>query len=85
MVAYLTDVKEAADYIEEVDVGLSKKLILYWKLKNLPSNYDTIKQVISNEKSLPLYIEVKLRLLNQQMSKNNKKSKEELKVLAFTY
>lgn len=64
MVAYLTDVKEAADYIEEVDVGLSKKLILYWKLKNLPSNYDTIKQVISNEKSLPLYIEVKLRLLN---------------------
>lgn len=64
MVAYLTDVKEAADYIEEVDVGLSKNLILYWKLKNLPSNYDTIKQVISNEKSLPLYIEVKIRLLN---------------------
>ena len=43
MDAYLADMKEAADQMEEVDVGLPKKVIVYHILKNLPSNYDMLK------------------------------------------
>ena len=43
MDAYLVDMKEAVDQMEEVEVGLPKKVIVYHTLKNLPSEYDTFK------------------------------------------
>ena len=35
MDAYLVDMKEAVDQMEEVDVGLPEKVIVYHTLKNL--------------------------------------------------
>ena len=46
MDAYLVDMKEVANQMEEVEVGLPEKVIVYHTLKNLPSEYDTFKQVI---------------------------------------
>ena len=43
MDAYLADMKEAVDQMEEVEVGLPEKVIVYHTLKNLPSEYDTFK------------------------------------------
>jgi hypothetical protein len=40
---YLVDIKEAADQMEEVNVGLSEKVIVHHTLKNLPRDYNTIK------------------------------------------
>ena len=37
--------------MEEIDVSLPKKVVVYYTLKNLPSHYDMIKQVILHEKS----------------------------------
>ena len=46
MDAYLANMKEATDHMEEVKVGLPEKVIVYHILKNLPSEYNTFKQVI---------------------------------------
>ena len=43
MDAYLADMKEAADQMEEVKVGLPEKVIVYHTLKNHPSEYDMLK------------------------------------------
>ena len=50
MDAYLANMKEAADKMEEVEVGLPKKVVVYHTLKNLPNDYDTFKQVILHER-----------------------------------
>ena len=51
MDAYLADMKEAANQMEEVEVGLPEKVIIYYTLKNLPSGYDMLKQVILHERN----------------------------------
>ena len=38
MDGYLADMKEAADQMEEVKVGLPEKVVVYHTLKNLPSD-----------------------------------------------
>ena len=43
MDAYLADMREAADQMEEVDVDFSEKVIIYHTLKNLPNDYDILK------------------------------------------
>ena len=47
MDAYLADMKEVVDQMEEVEVGLLEKVIVYHTLKNLSSEYDMLKQVSS--------------------------------------
>ena len=54
--------------MEEVEVGLLEKVIVYHTLKNLPSDYDMIKQVILHERRLPTYLELEAPLLNEEMS-----------------
>ena len=44
--------------MEEVEVGLLEKVIVYHTLKNLPSEYDTFKQMILHERKSPSYLEL---------------------------
>jgi hypothetical protein len=66
---YLADMREAADQLEEVEVGLPEKVIVYHTLKNLPREFDTIKQVILSTKPQPTYLELESRLLNEEMAR----------------
>ena len=54
--------------MEEVEVGLPKKLIIYHTLKNLPSEYDTFKQVILYKREPFIYLELEARLFNEELN-----------------
>jgi hypothetical protein len=54
--------------MEEVNVGLHEKIIVYYTLKNLPKEYDMIKQVILNKRKLPSSLELESHLLNEEMA-----------------
>ena len=71
MDAYLADMTEVADQMEEVEVGLPKKVIVYHTLINLPSDYDMLKQVILHERRSPSYLGLEARLLNEEISRKN--------------
>jgi transposase InsO family protein len=73
---YLADVKEAADQMEEVEVGLPEKVVVYHTIKNLPKEYDTVKQVILGAKPQPSYLELESRLLNEEMARKQDSSHE---------
>ena len=81
---YLADMKEAADQMEEVEVGLPEKVIVYHTLKNLPSDYDMLKQLILHKKRSPSYLELEARLLNEEISRKNC-SQEQPEALALSH
>ena len=68
MDAYLADIE---DQMEEVEVRLPEKVIVYHTLKNLKSHYDMLKQVILHERRSPSYLELEARLLNEKMTRKN--------------
>jgi hypothetical protein len=62
---YLAHMKEAADQMEEVEVGLLEKIVVYHTLKNLPREFNIIKQIILSTKLQPNYHELEPYLLNK--------------------
>ena len=83
MDAYLVDIKEATDHMEEVEVGLLEKVIVYHTLKNLPSEYHTFKQVILHEIKPSTYLELEACLLNDELNKWNS-GQDQSKALSAT-
>jgi hypothetical protein len=73
---YLVDMKEAADSLEELDVPLPEKIMVAYTLKNLPPEYDMIKQIIMNEHKLPSYLDLEARLLNEETAKKTQNYQE---------
>ena len=59
---YLMDMKEAVDLLEEVGFLLRESIVCYYIMNNLSKEYEVIKQMILNNKTLPLYIELESRL-----------------------
>lgn len=47
---YLKNIKEARDKIKELDVDLSKPIVIYFTTKNLSKEDKIIKKIILNEK-----------------------------------
>ena len=70
------NMKEAVDQMEEVEVELPEKVVVYHMLKNLPSEYDTFKHVILHERKSPTFLELEARLLNEEL--NRRDSRQEL-------
>lgn len=64
---YLTDMKEAADLLEDVDVPLPEAIVVYYTLQNLLKEYNVTKQIIYDEKKLPTYLELEGRLLGEEI------------------
>jgi hypothetical protein len=63
-------IKEAADQMEEVEVGMLEKVMGYHMLKNLLNEFDNIKQIIFHERKPPLYLELESKLLTKVMPQN---------------
>ena len=70
--------------MEEVEVGLPEKVIIYHTLKNLPSEYDMLKQVILHERRSPSYLELETRLINEEISRKNC-SQDQIEALAVSH
>ena len=70
--------------MEEVEVGLLEKVIMYHTLKNLPSDYDMLKLLILHERRSLSYLELKARLLNEEISRKNC-SQEQPEALALSH
>ncbi len=65
----MTDMKEMADLLEEVDLLLPERILVFYTLKNLPKEYDIVKQIICNETKLRSYSELESRFLNEETSR----------------
>ena len=82
---YLADMKEAADSPNELDVPLPKKILVVYMLKNLPLEYDMVKQIIMNERKLPSYLDLEARLLNEETSKKTQQNQERDIEMLFSF
>ena len=55
MDAHLTEIKEVANLLEEVEVVILEDIIVYYTLKNLPKEYDIFKRMQIAASTLPTY------------------------------
>lgn len=68
MDAHLTEVKEVANLLEEVDVNIPEDIIVYYTLKNLPKEYEIFKRMQIGVQSLPTYEQLEAKLISEETS-----------------
>ena len=68
MDVHLTEIKEVADLLEEVDVNIPEDIIVYYTLKNLPKEYEIFKRMQISGQSLPTYEELEAKLISEETS-----------------
>lgn len=84
---YLIDMKEVASLLDDVKLPHPKRILVFYSLKNIPKQHDVIKHIVFNENKLPTYLELALRLLNDETSKKMDRSseKESKALLTFAF
>lgn len=65
---HLTEVKEIANLLEEVEVKLPEDIIVYYTLKNLPKEYEIFKRMQIGGQSLPTYEQLEAKLISEETS-----------------
>jgi hypothetical protein len=78
---YLTVMKETTENLDDAGVPLPDPMVVWYTLKNLPKDYDILKQMILGDK-LPTYSELKMRLLSEEMVKKGYVNEKEGEALA---
>lgn len=68
MDAHLTEVKEIANLLEEVEVVIPEDIIVYYTLKNLPKEYEIFKRMQIGGQSLPKYEQLEAKLISEETS-----------------
>ena len=68
MDAHLTEVKEVANLLEEVDVIIPEDIIVYYTLKNLPKEYEIFKRMQIAAQQLPTYEQLEAKLISEETS-----------------
>ena len=68
MDAHLTEVKEIANLLEEVEVIIPEDIIVYYTLKNLPKEYEIFKRMQIGGQSLPTYEQLEAKLISEETS-----------------
>ena len=66
MDAHLTEIKEIANLLEEVEVKLPEDIIVYYTLKNLPKEYEIFKRMQISGQSLPSYEQLEAKLISEE-------------------
>jgi hypothetical protein len=67
MDVFLIDVKEVVDLLKEVDVTLSKDIIVYYIVQNLPKEYEVFKRMLPNTRQLPPYKKLESMSINEEI------------------
>lgn len=68
MDAHLTEVREIANLLEEIDVNILKDIIIYYTLKNLPKEYKIFKRMQIAAQTLPTYEQLEVKLIFEETS-----------------
>ena len=68
MDAHLTEVKEVANLLEEIEVNIPEDIIVYYTLKNLPKEYDIFKRMQIAAQKLPTYEQLEAKLISEETS-----------------
>ena len=68
MDTHLTEVREIAYLLEEVDVNNPKDIIVYYTLKNLPKEYEIFKRMHITNQTLPTYEQLEAKLISEETS-----------------
>lgn len=68
MDVHLTEVRNVADLLEEVNVVLPEEVIVYYALKNLPKDYDIVRRMLMGNTVLPSYEEMESILLSEEIT-----------------
>lgn len=71
MDGYLIKVKNVAKKMEEVKVGLTEDIMVYYIIKNLQKEYDVFCEVQQDKQQLPTYEKLESKLL-QELILNSK-------------
>ena len=66
MDTYLTEIKEVANLLEEVEVVIPEDIIVYYTLKNLPKEYEIFKRMQIAAQTLPTYEQLEAKLLSEE-------------------
>ena len=68
MDAHLTEVKEVANLLEEVDVIIPEDIIVYYTLKNLPKEYEIFERMQIAAQQLATYEQLEAKLISEETS-----------------
>lgn len=68
MDTHLTEVKEIANLLEEVDVIIPEDIIVYYIMKNLPKEYEIFKKMQISAQPLPPYEQLEAKLISEETS-----------------
>ena len=66
MDAHLTEVREIANLLKEVDVNIPEDIIVYYTLKHLPKEYEIFKRMQIAAQTLPTYEQLKAKLISEE-------------------
>jgi hypothetical protein len=68
MDTHLTEIKEIANLLEEVEFNIPEDIIVYYTLKNLPKEYEIFKRMQIVAQSLPTYEQLEAKLISEETS-----------------
>ena len=66
MDTHLTEVKEVANLLEEVEVIIPEDVIVFYTLKNLPKEYEIFKRMQIAAQTLPTYEQLEAKLISEE-------------------
>lgn len=82
MDTYLTEVREVANLLEEVEVILPEEVIVFYTLKNLPKDYEIFKRMQIAAQTLPTYEQLEAKLISEETAlKIESQQKEDVEAL----
>ena len=73
---HLTEVKEVANLLEEVEV-IIEDIIVYYTLKNLPKEYEIFRRMQIAAQKLPTYEQLEAKLISEETSIKMESQKQE--------
>ena len=66
MDTHLSEIKEVANLLAEVEVVIPEDIIIYYTLKNLPKEYEIFKRMQIAAQTLPTYEELEVKLISEE-------------------
>ena len=77
MDTHLTEVRNVANLLEEVEVNMPESVIVYYTLKNLPKEYEIFKRMQIAAQTLPTYEQLEAKLIAEETALKMESQKEE--------
>lgn len=68
MDAYLIEVRDVADRLEELGCKLPEEMVVYWTIHRLPKEYQIFKRIIFGGDNLPIFEVLQVKLLDEEIA-----------------